>query len=142
MEHLIPFLIANWPLSLTALLLIIIIFVLEIRNLSRGVTMVSPNKAAIIMNKKNCQIIDVRSPEAFNNGHIKKSKNITLEQLKADEALLKSKADSILLVCDNGMNSKKTGAFLKSKGFEQVFAIEGGLNQWRKENYPLTKSEA
>jgi len=141
MNHLIPFLIANWPLSLTALLLIIVIFVMEIRNLSPGVVLISPNKAAIVMNKKNSQIIDVRPAEAFKTGHIKNAKNLTLVQLKADTSLSKYKKDAIVLVCELGQSAKKAGAYLKSQGFEQIYAIEGGLAKWRKENYPLTKSE-
>lgn len=141
MQHLIPFLMANWPLSLAALILIIILFVMEIRNFSHGMSMISPNKAAILMNKKNCQIVDVRSAEAYKNGHINKAKNYPLSQLKSDITVIKSKKDPVLVVCEAGLDSKKAGAYLKSQGFEQLYAIEGGLKQWRKENYPLSKTE-
>jgi rhodanese-related sulfurtransferase len=140
MNHVIPFLLANWPLSLTALILIIIIFVMELRGLSLGVNLIGPNKAAILMNKKNCQVIDVRSTEAYASGHIKQARNMSLAQIKADSTLLKFKQDPILLICDHGYYSKKAGSYLRSQGFEQVYAIEGGLTQWRKENYPVSKS--
>jgi rhodanese-related sulfurtransferase len=142
MNHLFPFLLANWPLSLLALVLILALVILEFLNRNMGVSLVSPQKAAILMNKKSCQIIDVRSKADFEKGHISKAKHYTLEQLKSGNGLPKSKTDSIVIVCDNGMASRKAGAALKSQGFEQVFAIEGGINQWRKENFPLTKSEA
>jgi rhodanese-related sulfurtransferase len=141
MNHLFPFLLANWPLSLLALILIIAFFVLEFLNRSMGVDLVSPHKAAILMNKKNCQIIDIRSKEDFEKSHISRAKHTSIEQLKSDSSLQKYKTDSIVIVCDNGMASKKAGALLKSQGFEKVFAIEGGINQWRKENFPLTKAE-
>jgi rhodanese-related sulfurtransferase len=141
MNHVFPFLLANWPLSLLALVLISALFALEFRSRSMGINLVSPQKAAILMNRKNCQIIDVRKQEAFDSSHISRAKRYDIEQLRTDSSLQKNKSSPIVLVCENGMSSKKAGALLKSKGFEQVYAIEGGINQWRKENLPLIKNE-
>jgi rhodanese-related sulfurtransferase len=142
MNHLFPFLLANWPLSLLALVLILALILMEYRNRNMGVEVASPQKATILMNKKNCQIIDVRSKEEFEKGHISRSKHYSMEQLKTDSSLQKNKSGPIVIVCNSGISSKKAGALLKSQGFEQIYSIEGGINQWRKENFPLTKSEA
>ncbi|MDO8954366.1 MAG: rhodanese-like domain-containing protein [Gammaproteobacteria bacterium] len=141
MNNIIPFLMANWPLSLSALVLIIIIFGMEYRSRSMGVSLITPHKAAMVMNKKSCQIIDIRSKEAFQKSHINRAKNFSPEQLKTETSLNKYKKDPIIVVCDNGLASKKAGAALKSQGFEQIYAIEGGLAQWRKDSYPLTNAE-
>ncbi|MDF2530117.1 MAG: rhodanese [Gammaproteobacteria bacterium] len=141
MNHLLPFLLANWPLSLLALVLIIALFFIEFSTRSMGINLISPQKATLLMNKKSCQIIDVRKKAAFEQSHISKSKHYELEQLKEDSSLQKYKTNPIVIVCESGMSAKKAGALLKSKGFEQVYALEGGIAQWRKENFPLIKSE-
>lgn len=68
------------------------------------------------------QIIDVRTPAEFNNGHIKNSKNIPLQQLQSEMKKLDLKKP-IITCCASGMRSSSAKSILKQNGFE---AYNGG----------------
>lgn len=68
------------------------------------------------------QIIDVRTPAEFNNGHIKNSKNIPLQQLAAEMKNLDAKKP-VITCCASGVRSASAKSMFKEKGFE---AYNGG----------------
>ena len=75
------------------------------------------------------QLIDVRSKEEFQSGHLESSKNIPLPELleQLDELNLDQ---PIYLICQSGQRSQ-IGAQLLSDRLPNVtvFSIEGGMNQ-------------
>jgi rhodanese-related sulfurtransferase len=77
----------------------------------------------------NVDIIDIRSIERYNNGHIKNSRNIPLEQLliKFNKYLDKNK--KYYIYCQMGIQSRKMCQILKNNGFN-VVNILGGYEAW------------
>ncbi|EJO5348957.1 rhodanese-like domain-containing protein [Clostridium botulinum] len=75
-------------------------------------------------------IIDVRTVEEFNNGHIPKSTNIPLNQLK-NTVISKNidKDTKIIIYCATGSRARKASSLLDSLGFTNVYVL-GGLNSW------------
>lgn len=67
--------------------------------------------------KNGAQIIDVRTPQEYKGGHIKKSINIPLQNLSAKINTL-NKNKSIITVCASGMRSANAKRILKSNGFD------------------------
>ena len=65
-------------------------------------------------------IIDVRSREEFQGGHIKSSINIPLDKL-ANSLKKLDKNNPIITCCASGMRSASARSLLKSNGFEQVY---------------------
>ncbi len=81
-------------------------------------------------------IIDLRSSEAFNKGHIKGAVNISLNKLPANGR----KFDKTLLtvcVCNGSVQSAYAVMFLHGRGYEEVYNLSGGMSRWEKENYPI-----
>jgi rhodanese-related sulfurtransferase len=77
-------------------------------------------------------IVDLRSPLSFKAKHIKNSINIPSSAL---ENLLEwgepfSKSTSLVLVCNQGEESKKFAALLRQKGFA-ASNLQGGFSAWR-----------
>ena len=110
----------------------------EIRLQSRALSQVSSADALRIINK-GAMIVDVRSVDAFGSGHIVNARNIGLEALESDRPPLKRKNKVLLTVCENGASSSRAANALRKAGFESVFSLKGGLQQWRTENLPLVK---
>lgn len=77
--------------------------------------------AALI--KSGAIIIDVRSPQEFNSGHISGSLNIPLELLTRNYDKL-NKERTIITCCASGMRSAAAKKVLESKGFATV--LNGG----------------
>lgn len=71
---------------------------------------------------RGAQIIDVRSPAEFKSGHIKKSKNIPLQQLQSQLSKL-DKSKPVITCCASGMRSASAKSILKTAGYE---AYNGG----------------
>ena len=69
--------------------------------------------------KNGAIIIDVRSRQEFENGHVKGSQNIPLDQLRANISKLDRKK-AIITCCASGMRSESAKSILKSSGFEKV----------------------
>lgn len=63
------------------------------------------------------QIIDVRTPAEYTNGHINNSKNIPLQQLQSEIKKLDAKKP-IITCCESGMRSASAKSILQQYGFE------------------------
>ena len=89
------------------------------------------------------QIIDVRTPEEFQNGHIKNAMNLNIngrEFEKQSETLDKSKP--ILVFCLSGGRSKKAVQYFEKNGFQEIYEMPGGMLEWRAENLPEVKKNS
>jgi rhodanese-related sulfurtransferase len=75
-------------------------------------------------------ILDVRSPEEYKQGHVKKSVNMPLNELSNHIAKLK-KDTVIITCCASGMRSASAKGILKSNGFSNVYN-GGGWNSLQK----------
>jgi phage shock protein E len=79
---------------------------------------------------KGAIIVDVRTPQEFDAGHINGSKNIPLNIIPQQIAILKSKNVPIICVCASGMRSGNACSQLKSAGVECYNAGSwSGLNR-------------
>ena len=138
MERLAEFAGNNVLLILAAMASWAAVMFYEIRLQSRALSQVSSADALRIINK-GAMIVDVRSVDAFGSGHIVNARNIGLEALESDRPPLKRKNKVLLTVCENGASSSRAANALRKAGFESVFSLKGGLQQWRTENLPLVK---
>jgi phage shock protein E len=86
-----------------------------------GLSGKSKNIAAFIA--KGAVIIDVRTPEEFQSGHINGSKNIPLNTIGNQIATIKEGNNAVIVCCTSGMRSAQAASILKSNGIE---VINGG----------------
>jgi len=107
--------------------------------LSGGIIVINVKDAVLLTNREACTIIDVRSEEKFNIGHIPDAINIPFIKLPEFIDKLKNKSKkTILLYCGSGNNSGKAMKLLSQKGFESVMSIEGGFSEWVKLRLPIS----
>lgn len=86
------------------------------------------------------QLIDVRTPEEFSEGHIENAKNINImgDDFDAQVAAL-DKTKPVMVYCKSGGRSAKASARLKELGFTTITDLEGGITNWNSENKPTVK---
>ena len=83
-------------------------------------------------------MIDVRSPEEFNGGHVEKSVNLPLEQVEQGiESIVPDKNAQIYVFCRSGGRSSMAQAILADKGYINVKNITGGILEWKDQGLPL-----
>ncbi len=132
--EIINFLIEHYYLSIP-LLTILVLLILS--NAKKGGKKISCQTLISMSNQNSALIIDIRDSESFNAGHITASKNIPQNELTRRINEITNIDKSIILVCDMGNISPNAGEALKKEGFEDIYLLKGGINQWRMDNLPL-----
>jgi rhodanese-related sulfurtransferase len=86
------------------------------------------------------QLIDVRTPEEFSEGHIENAKNINIMENDFDaQVATLDKTKPVMVYCKSGGRSAKASARLKELGFTTITDLEGGITNWNSENKPTVK---
>ncbi|GAB4172150.1 MAG: hypothetical protein Kow00108_06740 [Calditrichia bacterium] len=76
-------------------------------------------------------ILDVRTPQEFNEGHIPGAININYLSENFANAIKKlDKGKTYLIYCRSGRRSAKALAVFLESGFENVYNMQGGFIQW------------
>lgn len=88
---------------------------------------ISSEEAFKMMNDDTI-ILDVRTNEEYNNGHIKNALNIPLDDI-INEKIDIDKNKTILVYCQSGNRSQKASSKLVSLGYEKIYNF-GGINNW------------
>ena len=132
--EIINFLIEHYYLSIP-LLTILVLLILS--NAKKGGKKISCQTLISMSNQNSALIIDIRDSESFNAGHITASKNIPQNELTRRINEITNIDKSVILVCDMGNISPNAGEALKKEGFEDIYLLKGGINQWRIDNLPL-----
>ena len=92
---------------------------------------ISQEEAKKIMNEEdNYVILDVRTREEYNSGHIPDAICIPVETITADTLReLPDKNQKILVYCRSGNRSKQAADRLAKAGYTNVYEF-GGINTW------------
>ncbi|WP_142687734.1 rhodanese-like domain-containing protein [Chitinophaga polysaccharea] len=70
--------------------------------------------------KEGAVILDVRTPQEFETGHIKGSINISLGTIRERYVELDA-SKTYITVCSHGLRSVKAESILKERGFKHVY---------------------
>ncbi|MFA6598535.1 MAG: YeeE/YedE thiosulfate transporter family protein [Ignavibacteriaceae bacterium] len=96
----------------------------------------------IVDKDKNLQIIDIRSQKDFEAMTLPNSTRLTLENLfeKNAHKLLTIKHKKNVFVADDEATEKKAAVLAKELGYSEIYYLEGGLKQFRKDilNFTMT----
>jgi rhodanese-related sulfurtransferase len=83
----------------------------------------------------NLQLIDVRTPEEFNQGFIKNAKNVNWNGGDFETEVTKlDKSKAVFVYCLAGGRSGEAANKLKDLGFTTIYDLKGGMNAWRNAN--------
>ena len=82
-------------------------------------------------------ILDVRSMEEFENGHVPGALHIHYTELPGRISELPGGRDQeIVVYCEVGVRAGIATNVLEHAGFTRVRNLEGHMQKWRAENYP------
>ena len=132
--ELINFLIEHFYFSAPLVIVLILFF---ISNSKKGGTKISCQSLISLSNQDQALIVDLRSSEAFNSGHITASINIPLNDVSRRSNEITNSTKSVVLVCEMGSSSTNAGEALKKEGLKDIFILRGGINEWKMNNLPL-----
>ena len=91
---------------------------------------ISPQEAKARMDKETDVIIlDVRTQEEYDSGHIKNAVCLPNEEILSEPEILPDKSQQIMVYCRSGNRSKQAAQRLADMGYENVLEF-GGILDW------------
>ncbi|MGE5704766.1 MAG: rhodanese-like domain-containing protein [Clostridia bacterium] len=102
----------------------------EVAKNEKGYKDIDQAQAKALIEKKSVQIVDVRTPEEFAEGHIEGAQLIPLQELEGRLKELKTD-QAYLIVCRSGNRSAQASELLAKNGFTTIYNMTGGMNEWQ-----------
>lgn len=97
-----------------------------------GFRAVPPAEAERLAREEKAWLLDVREVAEWRQGRIPGARHLPLGQLAARLAELEGlRPRPVVVYCQSGMRSAAAARTLKSKGFDPVYNLSGGLLAWR-----------
>lgn len=107
---------------------------------TEGVQVLEVSKYQTKLKQPNVQLLDVRTPEEFSEGHLDNAINIDVTAADFDAKVASlDKEKPVMVYCKSGGRSAKASARLKELGFKTISDLEGGITNWKSENKPVVK---
>ncbi|MBS0349916.1 MAG: rhodanese-like domain-containing protein [Proteobacteria bacterium] len=139
MQVFFQFITHHWLLSSLLLVLLILLLIEEART--KGLlNQLTPQNLVQLMNHESAVVVDIRSRENFQEGHIVSAINLPASELEKNTAPLSQfKNKPIVIVCATGQKAGTLANLLKKQGFQNVQVLAGGINGWKNAQMPIVK---
>lgn len=83
-----------------------------------------------IISDKNIQLVDVRTPEEFSDGHIPGAKNMDIKGAGFEKQIATlDTTKSVAVYCRGGMRSKAAAKKMADRGFT-IIDLDNGFSAW------------
>ncbi len=117
-----------------ALLIVVVLIISCQKKTAKGVENIEPNQfAEKIKATENPQLLDVRSPEEFEGGHLDNADNVNWNDINfVKNAKEYDKSKPIFVYCKAGVRGGKAANKLAELGFTEIYNMEGGIDKWNK----------
>lgn len=83
-----------------------------------------------LMRNKEIYLIDVRSGQEYEEGHLDGAINIPVYNIENEiQKKVKDKNETIILYCSSGSRSKKAKNILEKLGYTEVYNLKEGIDK-------------
>lgn len=138
----VPFIQDNWIWIVLFLAVIAYYLFFEFQTLRYRNYMMSAEKVVQLINKENAQVLDLRPKKFFDDAHISGALNIESDQLLKNQTPVNFQKDKpVILFSGYESDGRKALPAMKEQGFETVYILSGGAQEWKKQNYPFVSSQ-
>ena len=125
-------------ISILVVLFLAVIFSCSQKNEANSITVVSPEEMQTLLELDDVQLIDVRTEDEHNEGHLENSQNIDFNSPTFDEDInMLDKLKPVILYCQKGGRSAKCAEKLQQAGFIKIYDLQGGFSKWQHEKLEL-----
>ena len=115
------------------IVILFLIFIFSCEQLNPSEINFISDSDLIEMQEIDYILLDVRTPDEFSSGFIKKAKNLDFYSETFQNDLLSiDKSLPVVLYCRTNNRSTKTANILKENGFKEISVLEGGITDWVK----------
>ncbi len=125
----------NIILFVALIILLFLIINLESKLVFSKVKPITHEQLTKLLNNAKITLLDLREKSEYSNGHIFSAKNIALTDI--DTFKIKGESTVVTYASSDSDAQKAAKAFV-SKGVNEAFYLEGGINSWIENNMPLS----
>lgn len=120
---------------------ILFLFVFSCKEVPQQISKVSsPDEINTLLEAKDIQLIDVRTPKEYKAGFIDGAKNIDFfSPTFLDDINKLDKKKPVIVYCKRGGRSAKSAKKFQDAGFMEIYDLEGGITNWDNKGYILVK---
>jgi len=102
-----------------------------------AITQVSVAELNERLTSDDMQIVDVRRPAEYDNGHVPRALNAPLASLDRSLGPLNLEKDKLTaVICAGGYRSSAAASLLQQQGFSNLLNVTGGTGAWINAGYP------
>lgn len=96
-----------------------------------GIEEISTEEMQTLLEMDDVQLLDVITPEEFDEGFIAGAQNIDFESETFNEDIQKlDKTKPVILYCRTGGRSARCAKKMIEAGFVKVYDLDGGISAW------------
>jgi len=109
---------------------------------SEEVKVISAEEMQSLLEADEVQLVDVRTPEEYDFGHIDNAQNIDYFSPTFDDDIKNLDINRpVILYCKSGGRSAKCAEKMVEAGFVKIYDLDGGISKWKHKGYEIkTKS--
>lgn len=105
-----------------------------------SVALLSPEEASAKIESEDVEVLDVRTPEEYAEGHIEGATLIDFyEPDFADRIAELDQEQEYVVYCRSGNRSGQATALMAEQGFSAVNDVDGGIVAWEAAGLPVTR---
>lgn len=121
-------------------LLLVFISFASCQSQSKTPELVSSDVFAKKIESGDGQLVDVRTPKEYKQGHLKGAVNIHLyEQDFVTQINKLDKTKPVYVYCKAGGRSAEAVEIMKVQGFKNIVELDGGTDSWTESGKPLVQ---
>ena len=99
-------------------------------------TTTTPENLKTQLDRRSCQLVDVREPVEHAEEHIRQATLIPLGELEKRASEL-NRDQTVVVHCRSGKRGAQAVEKLRSLGFKEVQNLEGGILAWKEKGLPV-----
>ncbi len=117
---------------------VITVFLLSYTTIQAQIKLKAVDFAGRLDGQDSIQLVDVRTPDEFAQGHLKNAMNIDYKSKNfAEQINGLAKNKPVALYCLAGSRSEAAAQLMAGSGFTEIYDLEGGYMGWTFEKRPV-----
>lgn len=109
-----------------------------LKTQTEGVQVLNSDKFEQKLQDSDIQLVDVRTPAEFADGHLPNAINVNVMDDNFDAEMAKlDKEKPVMVYCKSGGRSAKAASKLKVQGFKNITDLDGGITSWKQAEKPI-----
>ncbi|WP_087023431.1 rhodanese-like domain-containing protein [Thaumasiovibrio subtropicus] len=143
MQEFMDFISNNTMLSLVWVGLFVALIASIVKQKTAAYATVDAQGATMLINREEAVVVDIRSKDEYNKGHIVDAFHVLPSQIRDGNtaSLENHKSAPIIVVCKTGQTAQESANLLAKGGFERVYVLKDGLIGWNEAKMPLVSGK-